>query len=266
MLAASRRRTRRLKAEKKVSTEWVEEAVGHAHKYDEFTARGREICAALLHSWRDYVACFETRGWVLDGSAKRLDVGRGALDAAPMPLCPKCKSPTLLPFGVIRGGGEPDAIPPSRCDHCKGVWLPHEAIAAHLPPDASDAAISADPQADALPGFCPRCGGVLARARVESDHPFHLDRCPVCRGVWFDAGEWAAVASTEWLLHLDDLWDPFWRKRVREHRAENRHLETVRQALGTDAYEKVMATIQALRKHQNRSLGLSFIIEELRGP
>ncbi len=188
------------------------------------------------------------------------------LDAARMRLCPKCKSPTLAPFGAIRGGGDPDAIPPSRCEHCKGVWLPHEAIEAHLPPDASDSAISADPRADALPGFCPRCRGLLARARVESDHPFHLGRCPVCRGVWFDAGEWAAVASTEWLLHLDDLWDPVWRKRVRDHRAENRHLETVQHALGADAYAKVMAAIEALREHPNRSLGLSFIIEELRGP
>ena len=49
----------RLKAEKKVATEWVEEAAGHAHKYYELTACGRETCAALLHAWRDYVACFE---------------------------------------------------------------------------------------------------------------------------------------------------------------------------------------------------------------
>ena len=49
----------RLKAEKKVATEWVEEKTGHAHKYYELTPRGRETCAALLHAWRDYVACLE---------------------------------------------------------------------------------------------------------------------------------------------------------------------------------------------------------------
>ena len=83
----------------------------------------------------------------------RLDAERGVLDAARMRLCPKCKTPTLAPFGAIRGGGDPDAVPPSRCAYCKGVWLPHEAIEAHLPPDASDSAIAADPRADALPGF-----------------------------------------------------------------------------------------------------------------
>jgi PadR family transcriptional regulator PadR len=49
----------RLKAEKKVSTEWVEEEVGHAHKYYQLTPRGRETCAALLEAWHDYVASFD---------------------------------------------------------------------------------------------------------------------------------------------------------------------------------------------------------------
>jgi len=183
-----------------------------------------------------------------------------------MRLCPKCKSPTLAPFGAVRAGGDPEGVPPSRCVHCRGVWLPHEAVDAHLPPQPDDAAVEAAPQADALPGFCPRCRGILSRARVDTDHPFHLDRCNVCRGVWFDAGEWAAVASTEWLSHIDDLWDPVWRKKVREHRAENRHHQTIEQALGAEAYGKVAAAINALRNHPMRSLALSFLIEELSGP
>ena len=183
-----------------------------------------------------------------------------------MRLCPKCKSPTLAPFGAVRTSVAAADVPPSRCTQCKGVWLPHEAVEAHLAPPAQEAEAVAAPHADGLPGFCPRCRNLLARARVEADHPFHLDRCPLCRGVWFDAGEWAAVASTEWLSHLDDLWDPIWRKRVREHRAVNRHLETLEHALGPDVHRKVMAAVEALREHPNRSLGLSFLIEELRGP
>lgn len=49
----------RLKAEKKVLAEWVEEGAGHAHKYYELTAHGRETCAALHRAWREYVAAFE---------------------------------------------------------------------------------------------------------------------------------------------------------------------------------------------------------------
>ena len=48
----------RLKNEGKVATEWVEEEAGHAHKYYRLTAHGREVCAALLHAWREYVTAF----------------------------------------------------------------------------------------------------------------------------------------------------------------------------------------------------------------
>jgi len=180
-----------------------------------------------------------------------------------MRLCPKCKSPTLAPFGNVRAGGDPDQVPPSRCAKCKGVWMPHEALGEHLVPPEGEAPAAMPSPADELVGFCPRCRGVLMRARVTDENPFHLDRCPACRGIWFDAGEWAAVASTEWLHHLDDLWDPVWRKKVRDHRAENRHLEAIEHALGAAAFAKVQAAIDALREHPNRSLGLSFLVEEL---
>ena len=143
--------------------------------------------------------------------------------------CPKCKSATLVPLSAPRRrapGGDP-FIPPSRCSRCRGV---------------------------------------LVRARVDGEHSFHLDRCPICSGIWFDAGEWAAIAASEWLTHLDDLWDPVWRKRVRERRAEKRHLETLEHALGEEAFGKVVDAVRVLRSHPMRSLGLSFLIDELRGP
>jgi Zn-finger nucleic acid-binding protein len=185
-------------------------------------------------------------------------------DARGMRTCPKCKTPTLAPLAEDRAD-MPDVVPPSRCTHCQGVWLPHEAIEQHLVPASVDTERAA-PLADGLAGFCPRCKGVLVRARVEGRQPFHLDRCPACAGVWFDAGEWAAVASSEWLTHLDDLWDPVWRRRVRERRAHARHLEEIERALGRETLERLRAAVAALRDHPMRSLGLSYLIEELRSP
>jgi PadR family transcriptional regulator, regulatory protein PadR len=49
----------RLKSEKKVSTEWVEEDAGHAHKYYQLSPHGKETCAALLQAWREYVTAFD---------------------------------------------------------------------------------------------------------------------------------------------------------------------------------------------------------------
>jgi Zn-finger nucleic acid-binding protein len=181
-----------------------------------------------------------------------------------MRSCPKCKTHTLAPLGQDRSG-PPDVVPPSRCTHCHGVWLPHEAIERHLVPASIDSE-KAEPAADGLAGFCPRCQGLLVRARFDGGQLFHLDRCPACAGVWFDAGEWAAVASSEWLAHLDDLWDPVWRRRVREQRAQARHLEEVERALGPDTLKCLHAAISALQHHPKRALGLSFLIEKLRSP
>ena len=49
----------RLRTEKKVKTEWVDDGVGHAHKYYELTARGRAACDAMTIAWRSYVGAFD---------------------------------------------------------------------------------------------------------------------------------------------------------------------------------------------------------------
>ncbi|MDB5978143.1 MAG: PadR family transcriptional regulator [Nevskia sp.] len=49
----------RLRAEKKVQTEWVDSGVGHAHKYYELTAHGQEVLAAMLVAWDEFSRAFD---------------------------------------------------------------------------------------------------------------------------------------------------------------------------------------------------------------
>lgn len=44
----------RLRAEGKVTTEWVDEGKGHAHKYYELTPKGRATLKAMTAAWRDF--------------------------------------------------------------------------------------------------------------------------------------------------------------------------------------------------------------------
>ena len=46
----------RLRNEKKVATEWVDEGVGHAHKYYTLTPHGAQILDGMLAEWRKYTA------------------------------------------------------------------------------------------------------------------------------------------------------------------------------------------------------------------
>lgn len=48
----------RLRAEKKVQTEWVDAGPGHAHKYYELTPQGRAACRAMIKAWREYTGAF----------------------------------------------------------------------------------------------------------------------------------------------------------------------------------------------------------------
>jgi PadR family transcriptional regulator, regulatory protein PadR len=48
----------RLRSEKKVTTEWVDSGVGHAHKYYELTAHGRQILRGMVEGWREYTTAF----------------------------------------------------------------------------------------------------------------------------------------------------------------------------------------------------------------
>jgi len=49
----------RLRAEKKVETEWVDSGVGHAHKYYQLTDHGRATLKAMMTVWREFSAAFE---------------------------------------------------------------------------------------------------------------------------------------------------------------------------------------------------------------
>ena len=44
----------RLRNEKKVTTEWVDESAGHSHKYYTLTPFGRQILRRMVTAWNEY--------------------------------------------------------------------------------------------------------------------------------------------------------------------------------------------------------------------
>jgi PadR family transcriptional regulator, regulatory protein PadR len=48
----------RLRAEGKVATEWIDDGVGHAHKYYQLTETGQAACRAMLAAWREHTSAF----------------------------------------------------------------------------------------------------------------------------------------------------------------------------------------------------------------
>jgi Zn-finger nucleic acid-binding protein len=190
-------------------------------------------------------------------------------------LCPKCKTATLATLSAVKSApkAESSSVPPSRCQTCHGVWMPHGALSLDITVPVEEAPQPTRPKAKGKPapddpdgrvGFCPAGHGLLLRARVETSEPFHLDRCGTCAGIWFDSGEWARLASTEWMKQLDQLWDPVYRRRLREEKNRKTHLVALSQALGEDTAKKVVDLAQALKKNPRRSLAMAYLIDEMK--
>ncbi|MEM9776442.1 MAG: zf-TFIIB domain-containing protein [Chloroflexota bacterium] len=106
--------------------------------------------------------------------------------------CPKCQS---VMEQVVFGGVTVD-----RCRACHGIWFDFREEAklkemwGSQRIEASKPAAALRVKHNAMPHVsCPRCEGFIEMTRlVVPDQP-HIwyEACPSCRGVYFDAGEFA---------------------------------------------------------------------------
>jgi Zn-finger nucleic acid-binding protein len=168
--------------------------------------------------------------------------------------CPKCTGTGLVnaPHGT------------SRCPTCEGMFVPRGHVAELL--DAGDVPPSArSAEHDSDGGQCPEDRAIMSRTRIEvaaGAAAIHLERCPSCRGVWFDAGEWQLLASGHLLEHLDELWTAEWRASQRRQLDRSEYERRTQELFGPELYAQILALAAALRAHPRRSQALAIIREE----
>jgi Zn-finger nucleic acid-binding protein len=112
---------------------------------------------------------------------------------------------------------------------------------------------------------CPSDHSVMSRGKIETspvDVPIYLDRCASCLGVWFDQGEWVALASRHLLEHLDEFWTIEWRNRQRKQKEQYQYEQRLREEFGEALYSKLLEIAGLLRNHPRRSQALAIIREE----
>ena len=182
--------------------------------------------------------------------------------------CPKCRKPTLgLAPGALAEPGKPEGS--RQCSLCGGLWLPRSLIEywQHEPfVETGTGQTSAPPPIeDQRTGLCPDGHGIMIRARVNGPVSFHIERCALCRGVWFDRGEWQKLAAQRFLDHLDDLWDPQWQKRRREEAGQRSLDQALVQELGSELFADLEQLARALRRHPARAQVLAWLAERLEG-
>jgi Zn-finger nucleic acid-binding protein len=129
---------------------------------------------------------------------------------------------------------------------------------------AGDAASQPDAANDAVGGQCPVDRAIMTRTRVElgDSGAVHLERCASCKGVWFDAGEWSALADHNLLDRIDEFWTAEWRARQRRDRDRAHYEQRLQETFGPELYAQLRKTAEALKGHQRRSQALAFLREE----
>lgn len=176
-----------------------------------------------------------------------------------MLACPKCKTSELRTAG--RGG-----TPVLRCYSCHGMWASLEEAEALIMSGAitdPESMLPQKVQGDALAGLCPSGHGILARARVDADEPFYLERCSACHGVWFDAGEWQRLASLHLEKNLADLWDPERRRKLESARIEDGHRARMIEVLGLPLVEQIEAAAAAIEASPARHEAAGYLAQRL---
>jgi Zn-finger nucleic acid-binding protein len=125
----------------------------------------------------------------------------------------------LLPVMLTEG------LQASQCEACEGTLLPLDGYRAWRDSEASHVhtlpelvihgliTVEDSPSARA----CPQCERLMQRLRVQTDEPdFRIDRCSSCQLVWFDRGEWAALAHNGLARQLDEVMADAWQRQLRQ--------------------------------------------------
>lgn len=115
--------------------------------------------------------------------------------------CPKCDAPMEKV--------EFHAVVVDRCTGCKGLWfdnLEHEKLKLLHGSESID---TGDPRVgkryDEVDRIqCPVCHTLMVRMADAKQHHIWYETCPLCSGVYLDAGEFADFKKENWLDAIRD--------------------------------------------------------------
>ncbi|MEQ9485182.1 zf-TFIIB domain-containing protein [Coleofasciculus sp. F4-SAH-05] len=100
--------------------------------------------------------------------------------------CPKCQGNLE---SVVYADIEVD-----RCTDCYGIWFDSQEAQTLKEIEGSEAIDTGDPQIgskfNAIEDInCPKCQTRMTKMVDLKQHHIWYEKCPICYGIWFDAGE-----------------------------------------------------------------------------
>ena len=150
------------------------------------------------------------------------------------------------------------------CSACGGLFVPRSHLVELMMSDEPESASRPAGAGGGAAARCPADASIMAAAEIglpDAGGTVRVDRCGSCLGVWFDAGEWNALASRHLLAHLDEFWTAEWRGRQRHERERAEAEGRLKQQFGPELYGQMLALAAALRDHPRRSQALAMLRE-----
>lgn len=178
--------------------------------------------------------------------------------------CPKERGIELIDY-VLAGD-----LAVHHCPSCAGNWLPAAAYTVwqqQHPNGAAEVVQAEVPYTpsllDSRTALCPDCRGFLSRARVGSAHPFYVERCPQCGGIWCDRGEWDVLERLGLHTIIDQLFSSDWQSRMREREFTTRERWALVDKLGPELARQIFELAEQLEKHPNGDFGVAYLMRRL---
>lgn len=173
-------------------------------------------------------------------------------------ICPICKTNTMNRCRLDDG---PLAY---RCNRCEGVWVGladyeewmlGRTVESEQPQTVSDFAL----QEENLAKLCPTCRQLMFKYRVRQYIQFHVDHCRGCGGMWFDKGEWEALASAKLHDELPKIFTQRWQKEIKQLDQRATFAKMYRERFGADEYQRLKDTRAWIEAHPHKDLLHSYL-------
>lgn len=179
--------------------------------------------------------------------------------------CPKDKQVELVNGQLMK------QLPAHHCPECQGDWIAGEAYEVwqqQQPPSENlstliDRALELDyarSPFDTRAALCPECNAYLARAKVSVKTPFYVERCPNCKGIWCDRGEWDTLQTLGFHTVIDQMFSNDWQTRTREREQLAQERRATIDKLGPELAERIFEMAEVLEKHPNGDFGVAYLM------
>lgn len=183
--------------------------------------------------------------------------------------CPKERG-IILQAGEIASG-----LSAYCCPKCGGAWIPPknysnwrcqqgDANGPLSPILPSNIELEKDFQPsplDAQAALCPDCKHYMVRGRVNlKSDSFFVERCPNCKGLWCDVGEWPVLEALGLNIQIEQIFSGEWQTKVRElELLERERLATI-EKLGPAIADRLFELTELLEAHPNGDYGVAYLM------